>query len=368
MARLRIKSSEIDELGVGVDHGRITIRLAPWTKYAALALVTLITAGLAVFLVTDRPGEPAGVQAADRPAVTEPSQSNTEFVPLPMGPLGLALQDEIAKALEATGWPALEPSMESVINEGHLQSPAARCGQPEYPNQSLCTWGSPSAARKVVVVGDSVATTYADLLQGVAQASPEKLRVRSEAMFDCPFIDVQTAAEDEAVETACPGRKQHAIDAINELQPDVVIISNSYARTHVVDRGEMTPLDWKNSLRREVDRIRGNTRKIVFLAPPPADVTIANCYAGKYSRPADCVSTVTNRWRSMAAVEQQVAAAVGGIWIDSRPWFCNQGRRCPSFVGLTPTKYDWALMTPAYARKITPVVDEAFHAAGIFEE
>lgn len=345
--------------------GRTTIRQLIWNKYAAVTALALVTAGLTAFVVTRPTHTPVGTHVADNPHLDAAPSSRAATATLALGPLGLALQDEIKQALAATGWPVLEPSMASVISNGQQNRDVDHCGQVENPDPSLCTWGSSTAAKKVVIVGDSVAMTYANVLRNIALMSPDKLQVRTEAMYDCPFIDDRTATEDPTVEDACPGRKQHAIDVINESKPDIVIISNSYGRTHIVDKGEMTPMDWKNSLGRAAERIRGNTRKIVLLSPPPADVTIAECYANSKSKPADCISAVTNRWRSRAALEQQVATSVGGTWIDSRPWFCNQGRQCPSFVGSTPTKYDWALMTPAYANKIAPVVDETLHTAGI---
>ena len=68
----------------------------------------------------------------------------------------------------------------------------------------------------------------------------------------------------------------------------------------------------------------------------------------------------------MAKTEQRLAKSVGGVWVDSRPWFCSEDGLCPSFVGSTPTKHDAVHMTRAYEEKIYPVIDESFRAAGVY--
>lgn len=81
--------------------------------------------------------------------------------------------------------------------------------------------------------------------------------------------------------------------------------------------------------------------------------------------PADCISKVTDQWTEIAKADQGIAAAAEGIWVDSRPWFCNARSLCPAFVDGTPTKYDASHMSPAYGVKITPEIAESFTAAGV---
>ena len=106
-----------------------------------------------------------------------------------------------------------------------------------------------------------------------------------------------------------------------------------------------------------METFRGSTKKVVFLAPPPSDVDIKKCYT-RLSEPADCVSRVTRHWSSMADVESSLATTMGGVFVDSRPWFCNAQGLCPTSIGNTPTKMDLVHMTPEYARKLVPALDE----------
>jgi hypothetical protein len=166
---------------------------------------------------------------------------------------------------------------------------------------------------------------------------------------------------------ACPARKQHAVDYINANKPTVVIVSNQYVPYHRIGvEPPMTPDEWFDSVHQMVDKVRGSTAKIAWLSAPPMDKNIKDCYGTRASAPADCISRVTSRWLSMAATERRLAESVGGVWVDSRPWFCNADGLCPSFVGSTPTKHDAVHSTRAYEEMVYPVMNESFRAAGVF--
>jgi peptidoglycan/LPS O-acetylase OafA/YrhL len=332
------------------------------SAYAALAALVLLTAGLGIYVQRSAAydqGNTPPIAVASEGLVPPGPEQNT-------GPLTAALHDEIVAALEATEWPHLDPSMESVITSPGTGPDIAHCGQPTFPDATLCTWGSPSAPTRVVVVGDSVGLFYVGPLREIALNSEGQVQVHSEAMFGCAFVDDLIAYVDKSLLDACPARKQHAIDVINATRPDVVIISNTYTKKKVVGSDQnMTPGEWFESMRQIVGKFSGSTKKVVFMAPPPADKQISDCYGTRSSTPGDCISQVTNEWNSVAMFEQNLAKSIGGAWVDSRPWFCS-GRGCPSFVGSTPTKSDVVHMTPAYGQKIFRVIGESFRQAGVF--
>ncbi|GAB7066144.1 hypothetical protein JCM12141A_04330 [Mycolicibacterium hodleri] len=183
----------------------------------------------------------------------------------------------------------------------------------------------------------------------------------------CYFIDTPLSGSDEKLAEACPARKQRAVDYINTTKPDIVFISHAYTAGRKV-RGtdhDITSKEWADSMRAFINKFRGNVKKIVFLAPPPSDVLISECYGKKSSAPANCISRITNDWRSTANAEQALAASIGATWVDSRPWFCASSK-CPSFVGTVITKADAVHMSPAYGQRITPVIGESLNLAGVF--
>lgn len=328
--------------------------------YAAVSALVLITAGLSSYVM--RP-EAYAVTALPPIGAAGPHELDRSGIEPQLGPLTTALQNEIATALEATEWPALDPSMDAVINGPEAIPEIAQCGGTGVPNAS-CIWGPETAPAEVVLVGDSVGMTYAGPLRQLA--STGAIRVHSQAMYGCAFTGELIVNPEVKLMDACPGRKQHAVDVINTIRPDVVIIANSYEdKQSAGSSEEMTPVQWSSSMRQIIDQFRGSGAQIVFLAAPPADIQISECYGKRASTPADCISNVTRDWTDFAETEQDLAKSIEAKWIDSRTWFCRDERYCPSFVGTVPTKMDRVHMTPAYGQKIAPVIQESLRESGV---
>lgn len=337
------------------------------TVYAALAALTLLVAGSTAFAM--RP-----LSNADGPPQSAAPQNDlaAQKRPQPLGsggPLATALQEEIVKALTAVAWPNLDPSMDSVITGPEATPEIGRCGGNTIPDPQACTWGSPNASTRVMLVGDSIALSYGGPLRELALNSAGAIQLRVEAMSGCQFVSDHIKNSDPSITELCPSRKQHTVDVINATKPDVVIISNSYGAKPLGDGRSLAPGQWANSMQMIVDKFRANTKKIVFLSAPPGNREMSECYGTRSSIPADCVGEVTSQWISMAQDEQDVAESlgVGAVWIDSSPWFCSGDGLCPAFVGSTPTKHDQAHMSPAYGQKIYPVIGESLTGAGAIQ-
>jgi peptidoglycan/LPS O-acetylase OafA/YrhL len=345
-----------------VRRGRFEI--SPSTQRAAGAVVSLLTVA-AVVAVMQNPKPPTV------PPVIAANQLGADANEAPSGPgnagPGAAtteLQAQIITALKATQWPGLDPTMESVIEERPLAPGIAECGSgvPAPPEQ--CTWGSPTAEVRAVIVGDSIALGYTGPLRDIALASDGRLQVRTEAVTSCAFVN--DLIKRGVMLPECSDRKQRAVETINATKPDMVIISNLYGGNKVMGSDRtMTPQEWTASLRKIIDRFLPSTKKVVLLSAPPSEISIAECYGASKNTPADCITHVKQQWLDFAEAEQNLASQIGGVWIDSRPWFCNAGL-CPSFVGTTPTKSDLTHLSPAYGRKIVPAMRESFSSAGVF--
>jgi hypothetical protein len=227
-----------------------------------------------------------------------------------------------------------------------------------------CTYGAPTAATKIVMLGDSVGAGYAEILRELAVDSNGDVQTTNATLASCVFG--QDTTYRKSVAPSCEDRKNTSVDLINAIRPDVVVITNGYVETFVRGASRaMTMADWSDSLSRFIDRFKGSTKKVVLLSPPPSDVAMWECVGRRNSKPADCIGEIPAPWKSMAETERQLAARIGAVWIDSRPWFCDSSGRCPSFVGTTPARVDEMHTSPAYASKILPVVVESFRNAGV---
>jgi peptidoglycan/LPS O-acetylase OafA/YrhL len=330
------------------------------TQYAMAAAAALLIAGLVSFSI--RPD--AYVQATPPPPLAATADGEQERPST--GPLADALQAEIVAALEATSWPALEPSMESVVSGNMLGSDVSTCAHDkQMEDLSQCTVGSPTAPVRIVLVGDSVGLGYADSLGQIASNSNGQLQLIDLAMGSCSFT--KELIERPALSPTCEARKTDVVNIINTTKPTVVIVSNRYSNLQVVGEADpMTADGWGESLRQQVDLFRANAGQVVFFSAPPGEADIKECFSKKSSTPADCIGTVTDDWRAIARSEQGVAEDVGGVFVDSWPWFCSGGGLCPAFVGTTPARFDRVHMSAPYSHKIAPVIDEALRAAKVY--
>ncbi|MFE5702452.1 acyltransferase family protein [Rhodococcus koreensis] len=328
-----------------------TLKMSESNQSIGTGALALVTAGLVAAAIT--PPTPVAVPPIAKAAPASAAVTN------PMGPAQTKLAADILKAVQATAWPNVEPSMDEAISGKQAPADILPCGTVDRPDD--CTWGSDSAPRMVMILGDSVGMTYVEPFKNFAESSNGKWKVRSEAMFGCTFVDIRIRDTQDAIGDACPGRKADAIRAVNELHPDVVIVSNTYATlTNADTKREITPNEWKDGIARLTSQFVHSAGKVVFLAAPPADKNVAECYS-RNSVPADCLSSVTNAWRDRSWLESEMAKSIGGSFIDSLGWFCNDGY-CPSFVGTTPTKLDKVHITPQYADLISPAFAETIKA------
>jgi peptidoglycan/LPS O-acetylase OafA/YrhL len=338
------------------DMRRHRFRLRESSRHATIAVLALLSVALTAYAI-----RPTGHVTEAPPVTAGPLTAQQAD----LGPLASALQQQIAAALSATEWPALNPSMESGFKEKWPQEINV-CAGTAPPTEQDCTWGSPSAPTRIAVVGDSVAMHYANALRLLALNSDNQIQVHVDALGGCPFVDAEVFTPDHELIEACPGRKKQAVDYINTQHPTLVIISNQYVPYRRVGVEQaMTSNEWFDASRQMVAKIRNNGTKIVWLSAPPMDVDIKRCYGNRSSVPADCITRVTGQWLSMASTEQRLAETVAGVWLDSRPWFCSTDGRCPSFVGSTPTKHDNVHMTKAYEELVYPVIGESLRAAGL---
>ncbi|MCZ1075107.1 acyltransferase family protein [Rhodococcus sp. A5(2022)] len=322
-------------------------------KTIAIGSLALITAGIASFAlvppkVTVIPGAgytPVGTAAE---ALTDPTQS--------LGPAQTEVASQITTAVSATSWPDLSPSMDDAIAGPQAPTEILRCGNPTRLSPSDCTWGSPAAPKTMVLVGDSMAMTYAQPLKNFAEASGGQWKVRVEAMFGCRFADLPIQASDNDIARACPQHRSNVIQTINDVKPTAVVISNNYTSEEASV--------WTDAMTRFVDQFRTNTGSVFLLAAPPTSFDITKCYT-RTAQPADCVGQISDQWTARASAEARLADRINGEFVDSRQWFCTSAGYCPSFVGSTPTKRDRTHMTPAYGALISPAVAERLHELGL---
>lgn len=329
------------------------------TSFKLLALVLVVTTTLVGLAVT-KPGPEESNEALSASDIEELFNPSS---PTPQPSAELALTGEIRSALAAKNWPDLTPTLNDAIGGPQAPSDIALCAGEGRPSNTECSWGSISATKTAVIVGDSTAVAYVQAFKSIAE-SGQDWRVESLATFGCPFVDINSWTSNLG-EGVCTEMKRAAVERINELQPDLVIVTNTYEPRNSRDTNDLVSVpDWATGVGRIIESIKDSAGNVAVLAPPPSDVNIQDCYT-RISSPADCVSEVTSRWTDTARAESNMAQGLGGTFVDSSAWFCID-RKCPAFVGGVPVKLDLVHITADYAKKIAPDIQAAFQTAGLF--
>jgi peptidoglycan/LPS O-acetylase OafA/YrhL len=331
-------------------------------KLGGLSLLAVTVGCLAALAVVHEHQRYDDALAARETAIDEPLLAPTS-TPTPSAtpgtpvnsfdPTGAVdrLQAEIAAAIEQPTWPALSPSIDTVLNnKTYYVKPAwkACAGQATNPPLSICTWKTPPSSKKVLLVGDSNAVTYIEALRAIAQASGWDFTTR--ARNGCPPIDM--------VKESCAGDAQGfrdaTLDLIKQSHPDILVVTQ---------QRDLISVDEQALLGKFLASVRPLVGKVVVVFPSPKEKNLAECYTPQ-SKPRDCLSNITAPDLKGMSIYGDISEKNGATFIDTRELFCVNDK-CPAFVGPFITRTDNAHLSPEYSAHIAPALLELFHQAGV---
>jgi len=278
------------------------------------------------------------------------------------GPALAGLQEEVRQAIGATSWPTLSPPIEDYLDGSIPEGPRQRCIQKaEDMPKTGCVFGNVDGAHTAVLIGDSTAAYEIDALAPLFEepGSTWKLEVRSAVA--CTFMDYH-------VTQPCTEYREQTMLGVENTHPDLAIITSTYGQLPDGDDRFLSAADIEKRLTPYVERVAASAGEVVLLAPPPISSKdgAVNCYQPGQS-PVSCLSSINSDWRQRAEMEQTLAEAIDGVWIDSSAAVCSDGR-CPLFIGDHLVLNDKVHYTAAFAARLAPVYEEMLRAAGAFDE
>ena len=259
----------------------------------------------------------------------------------PGGPALATLRTQLRSALQTTAWPAITPAFDDPT-----ANPNRGCSTGPLLPADQCTWGRPAAPRTVYLVGDSTSDAYFGAFVAVVDDHPDwNLRLASGA--GCPFAATQINDGDGNVHLAdCPGRNQAVVDEIQQVKPDLVVVTSSRGLAKYIE-----------GIDPQLAKIRPYVGAMVVLPNGPHGIDPVECRT-TVSTPADCISRVPDDYRQWMRAEYALAQKYRATFIDPTAWFCVAGY-CPSFVGTTAVRKDDRHMTLQYSTVLGPAIEEA---------
>jgi len=197
----------------------------------------------------------------------------------------------------------------------------------------------------MVLYGDSHAGMWFQALDDIASRAHWKLIVLTKS--GCPAAPLPSSPE------GCATWQRYAIDRINRLAPNLVVISQ-WAIDPIVIGARYTPEVWQRGLSGLLRSIKSPQTKSVVIGDIP------------YSQGADCLSRATTNVQRCSVsksysflppydnAERTAAIAEGAGYVNVTPWFC--AKTCSAVIANYSVYVDGDHLTSSYSRFLEGVL------------
>jgi peptidoglycan/LPS O-acetylase OafA/YrhL len=255
--------------------------------------------------------------------------------------------------------PDLTPSVNAAYFNYGIPDTWTGCA-PTYPQSTVpaCTFGDAKGVHTVVLYGDSHALMWAQAIDDIALRAEWKFVLLAKAgcpVDMLPYTDPVGFNSPGGAWTACAQWHQFALDRINRLDPDLVIVTQA---THPAPGGQVySAAQWQGGLE---DTLRLMTapriRKVVLGNIPYLPEAGPNCLARHLDDVQACSGPNSLSHTSQDRAERAAARATGAPYLDLSPWMC--GTSCTAVIGNYEVYADRYHLTITYARFLEEVVND----------
>ncbi|MBT2531852.1 acyltransferase [Arthrobacter sp. ISL-48] len=278
-------------------------------------------------------------------------------------------QEQLRAALVASQWPALTPDPAGMGPDGALAKPGewtkdGCLGGELSPlahdkdvtrNAARCVYGSESAAKSIIVFGDSTTMSFVPGIRKALEGQDVKIYVYTVAACSPTLVPVgQDASADE-----CIRFKGWVQEEIKRLHPATVVSSflrnDGHLASHAV--GPAADAEWQRNIAAMGDFvIRSGARYVLLEAPAPAKADPSLCIT-RFSTPGDCVTQRASNFDNTSEVERRALAGLSksALYVPTKDWFCVDGQ-CPAFIGNTALYADINHISARASEELGPLI------------
>ena len=279
------------------------------------------------------------------PVVTPAAEADTSLA---------AFTADVAASVAPASWPALEVPLEQISTAGAPEWVVDRCDNVSAGNAARCTYGSPLASKRAVLLGDSMAISYLPALRAELEPRGWTIAVLTRNQCPNPLLTLFRNRPSEPF-VQCDDHKRWVAKQVAWIKPQLVIMSSAITlldQQVSEPRGAERFTRWTAGTTAAIHAVSAPGRRVVVVGPPPRAGNLQSCVT-RLSSPVDCSEPVSADWRGFRDAERAGAERAGAAYVDVEQWFCAAGR-CPAVVGSTPVYTDGRHLTQAYARRIAP--------------
>jgi peptidoglycan/LPS O-acetylase OafA/YrhL len=237
-----------------------------------------------------------------------------------------------------------------------LQRDVADVGDCDYSTsvRQLCERGAVGSDKILVGLGDSHARAWIPALDSIAQRDG----------YAAYYLVKQGCNPGEIIPdvgngpyTGCVEWREWAVQQIERLRPDVVVIANDLPpgvveEGRTVDDPEAVAAAVESGLEQTMDELGPVVGRIVMIGDGPGMPELpGDCLSSRGATLGDCVFRPTERAKLLFGAQRDAARAAGVTFVNPLSWFCYRGW-CPTVVGATVTYRDTEHITTAYAAQL----------------
>ncbi len=204
--------------------------------------------------------------------------------------------------------------------------------QDEQASVGACIFGPSTWTHTMVLYGDSHAAMWFPAIKAIAARAHWRLAYLAKSGCPDEMLPFGDPARDELPWPACSQWHTFALNRINRLQPDLLIVTQELpVRFSATQRAYYTGRRWEQGLQDMFDSLRTPHTRVVILGNLPLSDG-PDCL----SLHAHDVQACSSQPRTPAHVatneaEQTVARQRGAQYIDVIPWLCE--KTCPEIIG-----------------------------------
>lgn len=226
----------------------------------------------------------------------------------------------------------------------------------------LCRYGDPDGDRTVVLLGDSHAAQWVPALDLLGRR--EHVTVVPLTKAGCPAAAI-TVHDGTLGRTfrECDEWRSAALDLVDDLEPDLVLVTNTSRYGLDADGRRPSGDDWRRGFTETFDRLEAVAPTVALGDTPYPAGWVPDCLAEHLDQATQCVRARADLDDdAFAATVQAAADDTGVVFVPTTDLVCGD-RQCPVIVGNQLVYRDDSHLTTGYVRRLAEPLAAVLAAA-----
>lgn len=328
-----------------------------------LVFTTSLVLSVALVLVANGSATAARRALADQTTSTRIPALEERLQRVPSARLATYANESVSATGEIIVPEHLTPSLDALEADLSAVQTNGCSGNREAAATARCWGGDPAADKVLVLLGDSHASHWWPAFDAIGRK--DHYRVLALTRNACTVNDLGEVPSDlsEAHATQCAAFRQAAGAAIQELDPDVVVVAQTINQYFAFspDQGGFTDR-WQGSIRTALAGLPDRSR-LLYLGDSPSYSAqqsemppAGSCLTRHVDDPQQC--RIPSRVPEVARAEassRQAVEDLGGRYVDLSAILCTE-QQCPMSTLNNVLYRDYTHVTSATARILQPVL------------